>query len=192
MEPTQADLKARLVASALTLLAGGGAKTVSLRAVARHAGVSEAAPYTHFKGKAGLMAAVAGRGFTDLSARLDAAGPAASEPGARLIAMGRAYVAFALENPALYGLMFGPTGTLEVSDPDYAAASAETFHRLRSAAAACATAEADSDAGYRAAASAWAAVHGLAVLLLDQRLPSAPPDLVETVTETVAKGLAPA
>lgn len=99
------DLRRALVDAARRLLEAEGPTALSLRAVAREAGVSPAAPYHHFKDKAELLDAVAQEGWDILSAlMLEAKG--ASEGPHQLTALGIAYVCFARDNPALYRVMY--------------------------------------------------------------------------------------
>src|SRR5215217_5217974 len=98
------DLRSALVRSALELLRAHGPEALTLRAVARAAGVSQAAPYRHFADRRALVAAVAEEGFRRLHAELLAAVQASPGPrGFREIAL--AYVRFARENPAEYRVM---------------------------------------------------------------------------------------
>lgn len=114
-----ADVREALVQAAEQLIESGSQSEVSLRACARLAGVSHAAPAHYFPGKAHLIAAVLARAFDALADRMEAAGAAA--PGDafdRLKAIGLAYIAFALERPGVYEMMFstpypdGPEGDL--------------------------------------------------------------------------------
>lgn len=102
------------------LLEREGVAALSLRAVAREAGVSAAAPYHHFKDRAALLEAIAHEGNVALHAQMQAAFDS-SEPGqARIVAVGAAYVGFALQSPALYRLMF-ETSRMYDHYPDAAA-----------------------------------------------------------------------
>jgi AcrR family transcriptional regulator len=108
------DLRNALVSSAVRLLESGGTSAFSLREAAREVGVSANAAYRHFDDKSALMAAVAADGFARLAARMQRAMKrAAAERGveptaiARLKAAGRAYVEFALDQPAIFRVMFG-------------------------------------------------------------------------------------
>ncbi len=100
-------LPERLVDAALELLEEHGPQAVTLRAVARHAEVSHGAPRRHFPTHAGLLSAVARRGFEQLAVDVL---PALQEPAAapldRLDAACRAYLSFATARPHLYALMF--------------------------------------------------------------------------------------
>jgi AcrR family transcriptional regulator len=99
------DLRRALVDAARRLLEAEGPTALSLRAVAREAGVSPAAPYHHFKDKAELLDAVAQEGWDILSALMAEAKGTAEGPH-QLTALGIAYVCFARDNPALYRVMY--------------------------------------------------------------------------------------
>jgi AcrR family transcriptional regulator len=99
------DLRRALVDAARRLLESEGPSALSLRAVAREAGVSPAAPYHHFKDKAELLDAVAHEGWELLHEAMTAAKAAVEGPH-KLSALGIAYVCFARENPALYRVMY--------------------------------------------------------------------------------------
>lgn len=101
------DLRNALLAAAREILDEAGVSGLSLRAVARRAGVSQTAPYRHFKDKAALIAAIATDGFLVLKDTLEAASDEGQE-GEGLHSLGRAYVNFARKNTGLYRLMFGP------------------------------------------------------------------------------------
>lgn len=99
------DLRRALVDAARRLLESEGPTALSLRAVAREAGVSPAAPYHHFKDKAELLDAVAREGWDVLSGLMSDAKRGA-EGLHQLTALGIAYVCFARDNPALYRVMY--------------------------------------------------------------------------------------
>lgn len=99
------DLRRALVDAARRLLETEGPSALSLRAVAREAGVSPAAPYHHFKDKAELLDAVAQEGWQILGA-LMAEAKAHAEGMQQLTVLGVAYVCFARDNPALYRVMY--------------------------------------------------------------------------------------
>ncbi|RZJ08327.1 MAG: TetR family transcriptional regulator, partial [Rubrivivax sp.] len=102
-------LRETLLDAAEALLAQRGADALSLRDVARGAGVSHAAPYHHFAGLPELLAALAARSFQQLGAAMQA-GVDAHPADARdqLLAIATAYVDFARRRPARFRLMFGP------------------------------------------------------------------------------------
>ncbi len=111
------DLRNALVASAVRLIETCGPGAFSLREAAREVGVSANAAYRHFDDKSALMAAVAAEGFARLAARMrrSIAGASlrrAAEPApiSRFKAVGRAYVGFAADHPAMFRVMFGEDG----------------------------------------------------------------------------------
>jgi AcrR family transcriptional regulator len=155
-----ASLRTLLVARALEMLERGESD-VSLRAVARAAGVSAMAPYRHFADKAALMAAVALRGFRMLHERALAA-DADADPVRALAAQGLAYVAFAREKPALFRLMFADGAGLALPEADGAGAYDVLAARVATLV--------PPDRVAPAVLGCWGLVHGLAMLALDGRL----------------------
>lgn len=101
------DLRQVLLAAALQQIEAEGVASLSLRALARFAGVSAAAPYRHFDSKRTLLAALAQQGFEDLEQALVQARDAECNANDRFVATGMAYVNYAVENPTSYHLMFG-------------------------------------------------------------------------------------
>ena len=165
------DLRAALIVAAEALLTRRGPAELSLRGVAREAGVSAMAPYRHFADKDALLAAVAGDGFHQFEARLREATSAAPDPRAGLIAQGVAYVRFAHDQPALFRLMFGPLITKAVALEHLDRDSAPALDALRDAVAA-AYPEADAQRRDDLVLTCWSMVHGLAGLIVDGRLPA--------------------
>jgi AcrR family transcriptional regulator len=105
------DLKRTLLEALRQELREHGPEDVSLRRIAERAGVSHAAPYRHFKGKDGLLAAFCWRGQAEFTARLAAAREGAPvAPADRLFRLGFAYLDFARENIEAFRLMFSATG----------------------------------------------------------------------------------
>jgi AcrR family transcriptional regulator len=191
-EPSE-PLDERLVRVSLALLAEQGAEHLSLRSVARRAGVSHGAPLRHFRGLADLRSEVAARGFELLSRAMEEAGaqlPVGAGPLARLSAAGRAYVDTAVRHPRLFALMFRPED-LDAANPRLARESVAAFGQLLR------HVRAAQDAGWHArretgqvAASVWAAVHGLATLWSQGALAGALPgasldDALSTTLELV-------
>jgi AcrR family transcriptional regulator len=160
-------LRERLVETALALVAEEGLKEISLRRIARSAGVSHGAPLRHFRSYADLLAEVAARGFALLSASIEASSavlPAGADPVARLAAAARGYVHAAVENAGLFALMFRP-GDLDVTNAAFMRESGAAFeHVVRHVREAQAAGwHEDRDTRVLAAAT-WACVHGLATL----------------------------
>lgn len=156
------SLPAALLKTATELLEKHGLASVTVREAARGAGVSHNAPYRHFAGRGELHAAVAAEGFRLLGQRLEEAG----RRGGR--AMGEAYVAFALEHPQLFRLMFGGQIPFDLHPAlrQQAVRAYETLLKTFSWVG-------PERAAANAAAAAWSLVHGLAQLLLDGHLPHA-------------------
>lgn len=100
------DLSRALVEAARRILETEGPAALSLRAVAREAGVSPAAPYHHFKDKGELLDAVAHEGWAALDTALTEARLKAVDGKERMTGLGVAYVGFARDNPALYRVMY--------------------------------------------------------------------------------------
>jgi AcrR family transcriptional regulator len=161
----RADLKSLLVTTALAILETGAGE-LSLRAVARAAGVSAMAPYRHFAGKAALLAAVAECGFMALRERLVAA-DAQTDPHAALLEQGLAYVAFARARPALFRLMFSSQSW----EPASPAENADAYAVLARRVADLVPGDAEG-----AALACWSIVHGLATLALDGPLAGLEPE----------------
>jgi AcrR family transcriptional regulator len=165
------DLKAALLEQAELILEQDGIQALTLRAAARAAGVSHAAPANHFGDLTGLLSELAAVGFNRFSARLAAATAAAGDDGrARSSAMGRAYVDFASAHPGLFALMFRGE-RLDDARPALKDALAGARETLRASAIpppAGAVVTPLRTAGQ--AAARWSLVHGFALLLLDGRL----------------------
>ena len=140
---------------------------LSLRGAARRAGVSQTAPYRHFRDKEALLAALAAGGFRELAETMQQLAGAAAEPSQRLLATGQAYVAFALEKSALFRLMFGPEISLKASYPELRAAAEEAFAVLTLEVSRGQMTEMHA---YDRAVAAWSLVHGLATLLIDGQI----------------------
>ena len=134
-----------------------------MRELARRVGVSAAAPYRHFRDKQALIQAVAAAGFALFLESVEAA-KAGLPQDEQFGAMAEAYVQFALRYPRLYKLMFSSElGKFE--DKDLRRAADAAYASLAMTAA-----KEDPDAPGEAAISAWAFVHGLSMLLLDEQL----------------------
>jgi AcrR family transcriptional regulator len=159
-------LRAALVERAAEMLARR--EPVTLRALVEGTGASTMAVYTHFGGMPGLWRAVRQEGFTRLAARLSTV-PAGDDPVQDLAALGAAYVANALEGPALYRAMFDAAADLE--DPDAADAPFQALVACAVRARDGGRFAADSDP-QDVATRIWVAGHGLAMLVLTGALPA--------------------
>jgi len=155
------DLRPAILRAASEILEKEGFAGLKLREVARCAGVSHNAPYRHFPDREALLAALAAEGFATLGREQQAS---AASGGLR--AMGEAYVRFALVHPQRFRLMFG--GQLRIGKhPALHAIATRTFEGLSGALAS----RVPGARGARdASIAAWAMVHGLAQLLLEERI----------------------
>ena len=156
------------------MLANSDSEDLSLRELARVVGVSPTAVYRHFPDKKALLAALADAGVAWLGEAQRLASEAAGGGAAGFAATGRAYVRFALAHPALFRLAF--------THGDYAGGPTQSndaaSQMLRGYAEQFGGADAE-----RLTLQAWAVAHGLAMLMLDGRLP---PDnaLIDRVLDT--------
>jgi AcrR family transcriptional regulator len=168
------DLRPALLRAAVETIGQTGPAAMSLREVARRAGVSHAAAAYHFGDKAGLLTAVAAEGYRMLTEELRDA----RDSGRGFLEVGVAYVRFAVSHRAHFEVMYRP----ELYRPD------DPEVRLARAAAAVFLYGTDSpDAGRLAAgAAAWSLVHGLATLWLNGNLPAQLGDDPEQITRLVA------
>jgi AcrR family transcriptional regulator len=166
-------LREELLTASLELIRAEGIGAVSLRRVAREAGVSPAAPYHHFADRAALLAALSVRGFDLLSDRLRQARAGVDGPTGTLAALTEAYVLFASEQPAYFQLMFRPELSHPDKHPDVQAAGDAAFQVLAEVMDDCQRAGVV-PAGDPAplVTMAWALGHGLAALWLDGPLES--------------------
>ena len=155
------DLPATLLRAGGKILEKEGVEALTVRALTRRTGVSHAAPYRHYPDREALLAALAAEGFAMLG---KAQREAAAAGGLR--GMGEAYVRFALEHPQRFRLMFG--GQLQIArHPALREIATQTFAGLSGALAA----RVPGAQGARdASIAAWALVHGLAQLLLGDRV----------------------
>ncbi len=191
------NLRRALLDAALELVETGGTRALTLRATARLAGVSQAAPYRHFADKEALLAAVAEEGFRTMAeAMRRAAATCGDNPLERFRALGLSYVGFATNHPSYFRVMFGREMADRSAYPSLREAALETFRMLISAIADC------QGAGLvrpgdpqELALSAWSGVHGVSALLVDgqfvglQDKPAG--ELAEDVTRDLFLGLGP-
>lgn len=155
------NLHISLLDVADAILAERGVQALTLRDVARAAGVSHAAPYHHFASLTELLAALAQRGFEALGAAM-ATAVSVPDTRERLLRVAQAYVAFARERPERFHLMFGPALASKEAHPALKLAAEQAFgHVLRAAMAH------DRKHGAELAAAGWSLAHGLSHLLID-------------------------
>lgn len=155
------DLRRVLLAAAAEAVAADGASALSLRELARRAGVSHAAPAHHFGDKTGLLTALAAEGYRLLAAALAAAWQATGS----FLEVGVAYLMFALDHPGHFAVMFEPT-LLRADDDELRRARAGSRGLLYGPAGRSGA------PSYEAAVAAWSLMHGLATLIRAGNLPA--------------------
>jgi AcrR family transcriptional regulator len=163
------SLRQALIDVAVRVVAKHGIDALNLRQLAAHAGVTTGAPYHHFANRKALLSAIAEQGFlrfeADLTAERKTAHP---DPGARLEALGRAYVRFAIVCPGYFRVMFHG----DSSSSGATQAGMRAFQLLHDTIVDCqrgGLAPAGDPAPL--VLTAWSAVHGLATLWVDAALP---------------------
>lgn len=204
------NLREALIDTAFAMIEEDGVESLTIRRVAERIGVTHAAPSHHFADKNELMLALATEGFARFRTALGSV-MHISNPLERLSAMGRAYVRFALDHPGAYRLIMGPAlsriqmpapRAVESGSLDHRtlAASEGTFDMLESTVAEAMQGHtAIGGAGVSGVAFlAWSAMHGAALLFLDEmidcKLPDDPTDgfqrLLDEVIAFVEAGIA--
>nr|WP_042187036.1 TetR/AcrR family transcriptional regulator [Kibdelosporangium sp. MJ126-NF4]CEL17762.1 Transcriptional regulator, TetR family [Kibdelosporangium sp. MJ126-NF4]CTQ91014.1 Transcriptional regulator, TetR family [Kibdelosporangium sp. MJ126-NF4] len=179
------DLRRAVLDAALEVIAADGPSAISLRDLARRAGVSHAAPAHHFKDKAGLLTAIAVEGNELLA---DSLAEAVGDEHDEFIDLGMRYVRFALEHPAHFEVMYRPD-LYHRDAPELVTARERTSKQLRG------TIElwTGDQSARLVQLAAWSAAHGFATLALAGNLDRAigerdPADLFRTLAEVMFVG----
>jgi len=166
-------LRDALLEAAERVLERDGLAGLTLRAVAREAGVSHAAPTHHFGDLTGLLSELAAIGFRQFNTAMAAACVPGASLADRAMARAKAYVGYAQAHPGMYGLMFR-TERLDYSRPSLHEAAEASFAGLAGAIGASRQEKIHEEAlslqQAAAIARAWSIVHGFTMLLLDGRL----------------------
>jgi AcrR family transcriptional regulator len=163
------DLRAAILTQAAALVAERGADGLSLRALAREAGVSHAAPAHHFTDRRGLFTALAAEGFGMLAQALTAARP-------DFLDAALAYVRFAIDHPGHYEVMFDKS-LYDTTDPDLVAAETAAGAELAAGVGTLDDPRAKNDP-HAAALAAWSLVHGFSLLWLNSAIDHDPDPMV--------------
>ena len=191
------NLKEALVQAALDLIAQKGPGGFTFAEAARSAGVSPAAPYRHFRDRDELIASIAQQGFEQFEAQLMAAwNDGQPDTPTAFQRVGKAYLAFARENPAYYSAMFESGVPLE-SNPGLLLAGERAFAVIRAASerlAAMAPPGVPRPPALMMALHIWSMSHGIASLFgrgdaSRRKLPMSPDDLLEAGVLIYLKGL---
>jgi AcrR family transcriptional regulator len=167
------DLHGALLKAAEVVLERDGLSGLTLRAVAREAGVSHAAPTHHFGDLTGLVSELAAIGFRSFNATMTAAGSTGSTPLESALARAKAYLAYARARPGMYQLMFR-TERLDMTRPNLREAANASFAGLARVIGANNAGDAATEAltidQAAQIARTWSLVHGFTMLTLDGRL----------------------
>lgn len=177
------NLREALVAAGLELLESTPADSLSLREIARQAGVSANAVYRHFADKDALLMALAAEGFRRLGVTQVAAREGAKDAVESMLIAGRAYIHFARDNPALFRLMFGRFAKSHRTD-ELEQAEKRSIEPLLASVAAASKRDAADPRVVNGMVHAWALVHGLSHLVLEEQfttLADDPEKLIEDV-----------
>ena len=167
-------LRERILTTSRALLDRDGVAGLSMREVARQAGVTHQAPYHYFQDRESILAELVTRGFTELGRRLALANDLAEQFGKRaaLMASGEAYVGFAMEQPGVFRIMFRP----DVCDPSRFPLITEAGEKAYGELMRLVQIMHGSDAAQSLSTVYWAHVHGMALLMLDGPLSRRIPD----------------
>jgi AcrR family transcriptional regulator len=184
------ELRQALIDAARHLIAERQGNDFSLSDACRRAGVSTAAPYRHFPDKTAIINEVVAQGFTDMGNQFRAA-TAAFPAGApdRIVAVGQVYLAFAIQEPALFRMMFSQKPNLSEDDIVTAQGRACFGYVLQEVIDYCAFHRVAGDA-MMIAVQLWTLVHGAASLTIDGDYAKVAPDLsVSTMIQEGAQKL---
>jgi len=167
------DLRQALIGSGIKILKVEGLNALTLRSAARAAGVSHSAPYSHFKDKQALLAAISTESFNDLYERITTTiTEFRNSPRELLTETGWTYVQFAVSEPNCFKLMFSGILEDEHSFPEFMVAVQKTYHKLVEVVEICQEGKVLSSGPVEESAIAvWSLVHGFVSLYLEQQLP---------------------
>jgi len=166
------SLREAMLQASERILEREGIIGLTLRAAAREAGASHAAPKNHFGDLAGLLSELAAVGFRRFHEQLALAAKDAATPQERLLKIGRSYVEFGRQNPGLFQLMFR-SERLDMGRPNLREAASAAFTQLEEAVDAKEPGHKQDDFNLVKAGNvvrAWSLVHGFTTLMLDHRL----------------------
>jgi AcrR family transcriptional regulator len=191
------DLKNSLIKAGIDILSKEGVSGLSLRKVARKAGVSHAAPYAHFTDKQALIAAIALDGHGKVHTRLEeVVAQYPNEPLNQLMQLAWAYMQFGLEAPAHYKITFSGLIENEKNYPELVEVARKSLESLKKIVADCQAAGILDPSEYEleiVAISLWGLIHGLVTLVIENQVSSnlmkrtQPKDLVIAALQQVVR-----
>jgi len=165
------DLKNALIQAGVEILTKEGIGALSLRSVARKAGVSHSAPYAHFQDKQALLAAISTEGFNRLQKCLKSAAASTDQPQKQIVACARAYADFAMYECDIFNIMFSGVLEQEQAYPEFVEISKSTAAFLAKIVRAC------QEAGIFPAGNTdllsvviWGQLHGIVTLALEKQI----------------------
>ena len=166
------DLRRMLISTAEEIITKQGLEALTLRLLSKRIGVSHSAAYRHFKSKHELLCVLALEGFREMEARFKKIDPKQRlSPREHISAIGKAYIEFALENPARFRVMFGQALIGQPLPPELSQAISDAFNSLRKAI------ERGQQTGVVRAGDpvaltsvGWSMAHGISQLLIDGQL----------------------
>lgn len=161
------ELRTALIDAALDRLKTHGMDALSLRPLARAVGVTQAAPYSHFRDKDDLLAAIAETGFQRLALRMVEAATGYNGVQPRLERLVSAYIHFAVENKALFQLMFSRELAVMKNYPTLAMTAGKSYSLF--AAVLSRRAAAAEETGFMTV-MLWSLCHGLTTLIVDEKI----------------------
>jgi AcrR family transcriptional regulator len=184
------ELREALIAATRRLVEERGAENFTLADACRVAGVTTAAPYRHFRGKQEILEEIASRGFDELRTRSMAAMAAKGEGTIEgIVAMGQAYVAFAVGETAVFRLMFGQQPSLKNAEHVLGTGHECFAHLIEQIALFCRRNRVRGDA-QQIALRLWTFVHGAASLLIDRDYETVAPEIdVDALIASATPGL---
>ncbi len=176
-------MRQRILMAAMQLFAKGGYENVSMRRIAEKIEYSAGTLYLYFENKNDIMLQLCYQGFEQLLA-LQQELEKINNPLERLRVGGRHYIAFALENPELYELMFATKEVLQEPQPDEESVPHKSFRKFEEDVRRCLESGFFSEGNAETMAIAlWATLHGLASLLIKQRLRFIPEERLDEIVQ---------
>lgn len=164
------NLREALLAAALEILATDGIDGLSLRSLARATGVTQAAPYSHFRDKDELLAAVAETGFQRLALGMAEAATGAKTAQEKIEKLACAYARFATQNKPLFGIMFGRELSNLKRFPTLAMTAGKSYALISAALAQRSAATESSEDARFLTVAVWSLCHGLTTLIVEEKL----------------------